>query len=101
LFVYRASISRTVGLVAPYEAASARGQDAPHVRVGKPRNDAEPVALASGSMIPPIEQRSGLSPMQPIGSRTIGKLARAVRRIHMITIVNAGPTPAERNRKAE
>ena len=101
LSVYRASISRTVGLVvAPYEAVSARGQQAPLFHVGKPRNDAEPAAPASGSMIPPIERRGGLSPM-PVDSRTIAKLARVAPRTHMVAIVNAWPTPVERNRKVE
>jgi hypothetical protein len=104
--VYRASISRTVGLVvAPYEAASARGQDAPRARVAKPRKDAKPdakpSALASGSMIPPIERRGGLPPTRPVDARTIGKLARAVPRSHMAAIVSAWPTLVERNRKVE
>ena len=99
--VYRASISRTVGLVvAPYEA-SARGQDAPRLRVGKPRNDAKPSALAFGSVIPPIEPRGGLFPMLPVASRAIGELARAVPRAHTIVIVRAWATPVERNRKVE
>ena len=100
--MYRASISRTVGLVvAPYEAASARGQDAPLFRVGKPRRDTEPAAPASGSMIPPIERRGRLSPTLPVDSRTIGKLARAVPRTHMVAIVNAWRAPVDRNRKVE
>jgi hypothetical protein len=106
LSVYRASISRTVGLVvAPREAASARGQDAPQLRVGKPRNDAKPddkpSAPASGSVIPPIERRGGLSPVLPVDSRAIGKLARAVPRTHTVVIVNAQAAPFERNRKVE
>jgi len=100
--VYRASNSRTVGLVvAPYEAASARGQDAPRFRVGKPRNDAKPSALYSRSMIPRIERRGGLSPMRPVASRAIGELAGAVPRTHAIAIVDAWATSVERNRKVE
>ena len=100
--VYRASISRTVGLVvAPREAASAGGQDAPQFRVGKPRNDARPSALASGSMIPPIERCSGLSPVRPVDTRAIGELARAVPRTHTVVVVKAWATPVEYNRKVE
>ena len=100
--VYRASISRTVGLVvAPCEAASARGQDAPEFRVCKPRNDATPSALAPGSMIPPIQRGGALSPMLSVDARAIGKLARAVPRTHAVVIVNARVTPVERNRKVE
>ena len=101
--VYRASISRTVGLVvAPCEAANARGEDAPRFHVGKPRHNAKPSALASGSMIPSIERRGGPSPMLlPVVSRAIGRPARAVPRIPMGAIVNARATPVERNRKGE
>jgi hypothetical protein len=102
LSVYRASISRTVGLVvAPCEAANARGEDAPRFHVGKPRHDAKPSALASGSMIPSIERRGGPSPMLPVVSRAIGRLARAVPRIPVGATVNARATPVERNRKGE
>jgi len=100
--VYRASISRTVGLVvAPCEAASARGQNAPRFRVGKPRNDAKPSALASGSMIPPTERRGVLSPMRSVDSRASGRPAGAVARTHMDALVNACALPVERNGKVE
>jgi hypothetical protein len=100
LSVYRASISRTVGLVvAPCDAASARYQDAPQFRVGEPRNDATPSALASGSMIPPIERRRSPLWMLPVDARAIGKLARAVPRTHTVAVVNARVTPVERNRR--
>ena len=100
--MYRASISRTVGLVvAPREAESARGQDAPQFRVGKPRNDTKPSALAFGSMIPPIERRGGLSPMRPVASRAIGELACAVPRTRTVVVASAWSAPVERNRKVE
>jgi hypothetical protein len=101
--VYRASISRIVGLVvAPYEAASARGRDAREFRDAMLRNGATPSAPVPGSMIPPVERRGGpSSTMQPVHSPTRGKLARAVRRTPAFVVVSAGATPIGRIRKVE
>jgi hypothetical protein len=100
--VYRASISRIVGLVvAPYEAVSARGRDAREFRGAMLRNGATPSAPVPGSMIPPVERRRGPSAMQPIHSRTLGKLARAMRRTPAFVVVSAGATLVGRIRKVE
>jgi hypothetical protein len=100
--VYRASISRIIGfVVAPYEAVSARGRDARGFRGATVRNGATPAAPVPGSMIPPDEGCGAPSAMQPIHSRMVDKLARAVRRTPAFVVVSAGATPAGRMRKME
>jgi hypothetical protein len=103
LSVYRASISRTVGLVvAPFEAVSARGQDARGFRAATPQKDANRSILAPGSMIPSVERCGrGRPPMQPMHSRALDKLARAARRTRAVVIVSAGAPSLERSRKEE
>jgi hypothetical protein len=101
--VYRASISRTVGLVvAPFEAMSARGQGARGFRAATPQKDANQSVLDPGSMIPSVERCGpGRAPMQSIHSRALDKLARAARRTRAAMIVSAGAPSVERDRKEE
>jgi hypothetical protein len=101
--VYRASISRIVGLVvAPCQAASARGPDARGFRIATPPCDADPSAPAPGSMSRPVERRGGGTlPMQQNHARALGKTMRAIRQSRAIDVARARTTLVERICKVE